>query len=96
MTELLSIKQVAGMFDVSDDTIRRLIRTDQKLRAYKVRGQYRIEKDSLLEILKTPYCRNVLTEKIIQKALDDAGIIVTASQTATLTKSLLESDLKGC
>lgn len=50
---LYSIKEVTEMLSVSDDTVRKLIQSGE-LKARKIRGQWRIYRESLERILQPP------------------------------------------
>ena len=52
MAQLLTIAEVAKWLKVSDDVIRAMIK-DSEIAASKVRGQWRIEEQSVLEYLAT-------------------------------------------
>lgn len=86
MGEILSIREAAQLLGVSDDTVRRLIREDKRLKAFKVRGQYRIDKDNLFEVLKTPDKKDEL-----ETAFKTANF--SASETAKIMDILEEKKL---
>ena len=86
MGEILTIRQAAQLLNVSDDTIRRLIREDKRLKAFKVRGQYRIDKDLLFEVLKTPDQKEDL-----KTAFETANF--SASDTAKIIDILIDKKI---
>jgi excisionase family DNA binding protein len=84
MSKLISIREAAELLSVSVDTIRRLVREDHKNIALRVRGQYRIDQELLMEAVKPV---NDDSHKI-QAALKSVGYSISADQTQDIMSIL--------